>query len=210
MVDDCSVWGRQQTTPNLFMRGIMEKKTLGQEFREKLIEKPNAPITLEEAQHHFREDYFRNLMIAQEEGKKIWPGQNFYVMALTRVMKLVKDMPRIQWYKVHDCPQPSFSQSVFKYHAMSNTIDELWTLPTEERAKEMHYVISDIAPEERDRYKYVRDYYDGTLWKLCKYLNNEQADTNLLQGRTIISEKDARIVDDLIQVRKEFYERSGT
>lgn len=185
----------------------MSNKTFGEQFNERIINGNNAPLSLEEIQHHFREDYFRNLMIAKDDGKKIWPGRNFYILALTRILKLAKDMPRIQWYKTQDCPHPSFSQSVFRYNYLDDTVDELWTLPSEEVANTMRYQVFDINPLERERYQDVRDYFDGTLLGLCKRLNGEQRDTNLLEGRSVISEKDAKIVDELIQQRKEIYDR---
>jgi len=185
----------------------MERKTFGEQYNERVIKSKSAPLTLEEIQHHFREDYFRNLMIAKDEGKKIWPDRNFYILALTRILQVAQGMPRIQWYKTQDCPHPSFSQSVFKYHWITDTIDELWTLPSEEKAKEMRYQISDISPLERERYQDIRDYFDGSLLKLCKQLNGEQRDTNILEGRTVISDRDAKIVDELIEQRKEIYDR---
>lgn len=186
----------------------MNRKTFGEQVNDNIINKSNYhALTLEEIQYHFREDYFRNLMIAKDDGKKIWPQRNFYILALTRIIKLAKDMPRIQWYKTQDCPHPSFSQTVFKYNYLDDSVDELWTLPSEEMANTMRYQVLDINPLERERYQDVRDYFDGTLLKLCKNLNGEQRDTNLLEGRSPISEKNAKIVSELIEQRQEIYDR---
>ena len=99
--------------------------------------------------------------------------KDFYIAALLKKEKLLDNVLRNYFIPTLACPTPHFDQTVYKFNAAKQDIEYLWTVPDKELCEEFVQNRNQVLPEERGLLKFVLDYYDGTLFKLCKKLNGE-------------------------------------
>lgn len=146
----------------------------------------------------YEELYKENLNIALERGKLNFLGRDFFIMWLQRENKIDGASDTDQWYVLEACPNPSFKQVVYRYRRFDDSLEMIWAMPSEDIAKDLRHHIGSLPDNLVDSAIYSRDYYDGTLWKICKHHNNEQKETNLLEGRTMIEDRKARALGKMI------------
>jgi len=136
------------------------------------------PVEIERA---MQEKYIVELVSCVEKNKRKYIG-NFFVVVLTKNERLMPNVFRNYFLDRLTCPTPNYDQSVYRYNSESEQIEYIWTVPARPVC---HYLFENrikIHPSERQLLNFVIDYRDGTLKKLCKKLNNEEADSNLIKN----------------------------
>lgn len=135
------------------------------------------PIALEREMH---KEYEKNVYECIERGKKEIPSSDFYVVVETKKEKLLPNVIRNYFFFRQSCPTPTTDQTVYRYHAQKDFIEFLWVIPSEDTCELLRDNALTVSKEEQLLLFYVLDFYDGTLLKMAKQLNNEQADSVLL------------------------------
>lgn len=128
------------------------------------------PIELERAMHG---DYEKNIYECVSRAKKSIKDFDFFVVVTTKRERLMQNVLRNYFYYRVSCPTPEWDQTVYHYHADGDYLEFLWVIPAREVCAHLRDNCMLVAPEERDLLKFVLDFEDGTLDKLCKKLNGE-------------------------------------
>jgi len=132
-----------------------------------------SPIEL---QQEMQKKYMDNLLEAVDRGYKKYPG-DFYVHVETKAEKVLANTFRNYFIDRATCPTPNYDQSVFKYSSTDSKIEYLWTIPDKSTCEMFIADALLVAPEEKQLLKFVVEFYDGTLFRLCKKFNKEKLDT---------------------------------
>lgn len=157
----------------------MEKKETVGKLSVDLLSKADDKHTVGEQMREQLSEYDANLYECFEIGKKRYQSP-FYINVITRGDKLLKNVIRHQFLPRQSCPTPELDQCVYQCHKDWLEPKFIWVLPCKEYAEHM-YTNKDMVPlEEFELLRYVLDYFDGTLLKLCKKLNNETENTGQL------------------------------
>ena len=82
-------------------------------------------------------------------------------------------MIRNYFIPTHDCPTPTYDQTIYKYDHHKESIEFLWVIPDKETCLTLYENKDIVVPEERALLQFVLDFYDGTLYRLMKKLNKE-------------------------------------
>lgn len=152
-------------------------KTAGQLALELLNSNPHT-VPLRDFSIEMLDDkgrYMKTLWEAADYGKSIgYHDLNgmFYITVSTHRERLLPNIFRNKFTVSIGCPVSTWSQTVYQYNYKHNSIQLLWTLPDMEGCNRLRQDCLLIeAPEERKALKYVLDFADGTLDKMCCYLN---------------------------------------
>ena len=149
-----------------------EKKTVGQQVLENQITETGTYNALELAGASL--STFENSVIeAVERGIKEWPSTTLYVVVTHLLERLLVNTIRNKFQVRRSAPTPEQSQSVFKYDHQREEITCLWSLPDKETCLSYHLNKESVDPSDYDILRQIESYYDGTLLKLVKKLNNE-------------------------------------
>ena len=124
-------------------------------------------------------DYDRNIHECVDVHKKNFAG-DFFVVVLTKKERLMQNVLRHYFLARLSCPTPEWDQTVYKYIRSADEIKFMWTIPSKDTCETMMKYPNLVDKEEQDLLNFVVNYYDGTLFKLAKRLNNEEAETPLL------------------------------
>jgi hypothetical protein len=156
----------------------MKRKTVGKLSTDLLQKAPDTrdPIELERSMH---KDYIDNIYACCNRGKKDIIG-DFFIVVETKKERLLENVIRNYFFPRISCPTPNYDQTVYRYTLQNDHIDFLWTIPSKDTCELFRNNILEIAPEEKQLLQFVMDFYDGTLLKLAKKLNNEKSDSPLL------------------------------
>lgn len=137
-----------------------------------------SPIELE---REMQKEYYNNLIIAAERGKKDFEG-DFFIHVETKNERLMKNVFRNYFFPRKSCPTPNYDQSVYMYTHADEEIRYLWTVPS----KDACYYLRDnaliVVPEERELLRFVLEFIDGSLLRKAKQLNGERHDSPLLES----------------------------
>jgi hypothetical protein len=144
------------------------------------LAKDEHPVCVIDQQREMQKDYEKNFIECLERGKKAIDG-DFYLVVETKKERLLVNVLRNYFFYRHSCPTPTYDTAVYKYHRSSDTIEFLWTVPSRDTCELLRDNALEVAPEERDLLHFVLDFYQGTLLARAKKMNNEQAETSLLQ-----------------------------
>jgi hypothetical protein len=99
---------------------------------------------------------------------------------LTRGDKLLKNVIRHQFFARNSCPTPEYDQTVYQCHKDWQEPKFMWVLPCIGYCEQMRDNSTEVPEEEWALLRFVLDFYDGTLLKLAKTLNNEKEDSGFL------------------------------
>jgi hypothetical protein len=148
------------------------------ELMEKIPESRD-PIELERAMHA---DYDKHLYDAIARGFREYHG-DFYVVVDTKKERLLENVLRNYFYCRSTCPTPTYDQTVYKYHRKDENIEFIWVIPSKDTCQIYRDHCLEVDPEERDLLQFVLEFYDGSLLRKCKILNNEESASNILLTR---------------------------
>ena len=109
---------------------------------------------------------------------------DFYVEVYTFMAKLLPNVIRNRMYTRKSCPTPNYDQIVYRFNSEMERIEELWVLGT--RATCFYFLQNqkEIRPDMYQTVDYIRQFADGSLFRMCKELNNEKEDTPELDMNT--------------------------
>ncbi len=98
---------------------------------------------------------------------------DFFIAGLIKKEKLLENIIRNYFVATKSCPTPHYDQTIYRYDSKKGSIEYLWTIPDQETCLIFAENVDKIVPSERGLLKFVLEYYNGTLFKLCKRFNGE-------------------------------------
>lgn len=126
-----------------------------------------------ELQREMQSKYVENLLECTKNFRKTFDKQDFYVIVLTKRERLMEKLFRLYYTARHSCPTPEYDQSVYKFSYKDEHLSFLWTIPDKETCYHLRDNAIMVHPDEKQLLRFVLDFMDGTLLKICKNLNNE-------------------------------------
>ena len=69
-------------------------------------------------------------------------------------------------------PTPTYDTTLFKYNYNTQQLDLLWSLPSEQYARNLYANKESVMPEDYPLLEQVVNYYDGTLFKMIAQWEN--------------------------------------
>lgn len=160
-----------------------KKHTPGKEGREKtvgelIIEQENKKIEgdvpVQELIDEAHKDWEKQVLECIDNGKKAYPNRDFFVVVLHKVERIYEGISRLFWLPRLTCPTPTFDQVVYKYHYGPEMLEFIWVIPDREVCQAYRDDPLSVPDEEKELRQFVLDFYDGTLDRKCKTLNNEK------------------------------------
>lgn len=152
-----------------------KRKTAGEASIEaSLID--TGPVSIIDQQRSMQEHYIKNLQECAELFKKSHVNQNFFIVVITKVEKLLSNIVRSYFFARTSCPTPNYDEAIYRYDYKKECIQFLWIVPSRDvcfHLLENHLV---IAPEERGLLMQVAAFATGELYNYCRYLNREIPD----------------------------------
>lgn len=150
----------------------MKKDTVGSistELLSNAFTDSHTPADQLEAQ---LKDYEHNIHMAILAGQKIYEG-DFYIVVLTKVERLMKNVIRFYFFPRQSCPTPQHEQVVYRYHHETGDVEHLWVVPSLEASVTLVNEALMAHPDERQLLQFVLDFRDGTLLRQSMALNGE-------------------------------------
>jgi hypothetical protein len=156
------------------------RETVGKIASDLMQKAPESrdPVEIERA---MQENYIAELISCVEINKKKYVG-NFYVVVLTKNERLMPNVFRNYFLDRSTCPTPNYDQTVYRYNSEAESIEYIWTVPGRPVCQYLYENRIKVHPSERQLLNFVLDYRDGTLKRLCKKLNKEEEDSNLIKN----------------------------
>jgi hypothetical protein len=169
-------------------REIM-KKTVGSVASE-LLTKHDQPLSSIDVQKAQEKEYLDNLIWAALHAQKKVECLNieghdqckdrvalegdFFVSVLLKKEKLLENVLRNYFVPTKTCPTPCYDQTVYRFDENKQELEFLWVVPDRETCLTFKENKNIIAPQEQGLLKFVLEFYDGTLYKMCKKYNGEK------------------------------------
>jgi hypothetical protein len=155
-------------------------ETVGKIIYDILDNEPeNAKLDPIEAEREAHKDYAQQLHDAVVDGKKAFPG-DFFLEVITIKVPLLKRAISNKIIIRRTAPTPTYDSTAYHYHKSDDHLEFLWVVPSKDACEYLYLNAIKVAPEERELRDFVIDYFDGTLLRRCKKLNNEEIDSNRL------------------------------
>lgn len=126
-----------------------------------------------EIQREMQKEYLDELVKCVELNKAKIHG-DFFVSVLTKNEKLMPNVFRNYFLATKACPTPTYDQSVFWYRSTAEQLEYLWTVPSKDTCIYFKKNAHLVTQEEKQLLQFVLDFYDNTLLKVSKRLNNEE------------------------------------
>lgn len=161
---------------------MTEKKKAVGAYAAELQQKEQETRDPIEIQREVHKDYEKHFMEALDTGKKNYPG-DFFIVVTTKMERLMQNVIRNYFFPRQSCPTPEYDQAVYRYDRQSEMVEFLWVLPAKDVCEHLRINALMVAPEERELLFFVLSFYDGTLMVKAKKLNNELADSPLLNNK---------------------------
>jgi len=159
----------------------MTREKVGKVAYDLMLKNPESYSAVE-LQEAMQEDYLKNLVEAVETGKKQHAG-SFYAIVITKNERLMPNVFRNYFTTRISCPTPEYDQSVYYYSRAEEQIRYVWTIPSKDACIHLKENALYVHPEEKQLLEFVLMFEDGSLLALSKQLNNERADSPLLQEK---------------------------
>lgn len=149
-----------------------KKRTVGEQALEifKTGAQESSPIAL---QQEMTRDYYQNLIDCALKDRKSYKGR-FFIVVITKNERLLPNVFRNYFYSRHTCPTPDYDQSVFRYNNLSEEIEYLWTIPSQDACLHLLAHVNEVHRDEHELLSYVIDFKKGKLFTLAKKLNRER------------------------------------
>ena len=154
------------------------KETVGKISLDLLQKDPPTrdPIELEREMH---KDYEANIYECISRGQRDCSG-DFYVVVLTKTERLLSNVIRNYLFYRNSCPTPEYDQTVYRYDKKDKALEFLWVIPSEDACIYLKINALLVDKSEHDLLRFVLDFYDGTLDRKVKRLNNEEYKSSFL------------------------------
>lgn len=156
----------------------MSKEKVGKiatELQQKTPDTRNPIELKDEMLKDFEENFY--LCIEREKHKYDEP---FFVVILAKREMVLTNVMRQYFFTRHTCPTPTFDQTVFRFDPKTYEAEYIWTIPDRDAAEYLLNNMLHLEPEEQELLRFVMDFRDGTLDKLCKKLNNEELNSEII------------------------------
>jgi len=150
----------------------VSKRTVGQEALEifKTGPQESSPVAL---QQEMTREYYQNLVDCALNSRKSFKGK-FFIIVITKNERLLPNVFRNYFFARRSCPTPDYDQSVFRYNNLSEEIEYLWTIPSQDACYHLLNNINQVHRDEHELLSYVVDFKKGKLFTLAKKLNGEK------------------------------------
>ncbi len=154
----------------------VRQETVGKVARDLQLGDDGYAVNVIDQQRAMTEDYMKNLFESVDRGYKKFEG-DFFIHVETKKEKLLENVLRNYFIIRETCPTPNYDQTLFRYHREKGDIQFFWTIPDRGTCFHFKQNALQIADDEKELLRFVLQFDDGTLLKLCKRLNGEQTDT---------------------------------
>ena len=151
----------------------MERETVGKISLDLMKNSSHDTHSAHEQMVEQLSEFDTDLWLCVDAHKKVWPSQNFYIVAITKRERLMSNVIRNFFLGRLSCPTPDYDQAVYFYNCGNDDLEFLWVIPSRQAC---FYFIShplEIAPEESHLLRYVLNFADGSLFKMAQKRNNE-------------------------------------
>ena len=147
--------------------------TIG-EIRKKQFTADVGDARILDVSNAFSKSYLKSLLQAVEDGKKKVPDQDFYVVMLLKVERLLTK--NIHYYPIvrMTCPSTNYDQSVFFYDHKKQTLEFIWTIPDRDTIMRFKLHPETITKEEEALVPYVKNYLSLHYDRLARIRNGEK------------------------------------
>lgn len=155
-----------------------KKKTVGAHAvdRQQLTPETRDPIEIQRATE---QGYINNLIECIKTNQVKYPG-DFFVVVISKNEKLLYNVIRCYFFDRSTCPTPDYDQTVFRFNKEKEEAEHIWTIPDKETCL-MYLANKDqVVNEEYPLLSNVLRFMNGDLYRLCKKLNKEEVDSNML------------------------------
>jgi hypothetical protein len=161
---------------------MTKKETVGKISSDLLAKEPESrdPIELQQS---MQENYFSNLLECISNNQNNYQ-KHFFIVVITKNERLMPNVFRNYFYARKTCPTPDYDQTVWRYDKSSDELEYLWTIPSRDTAIHLKMHALEVAQDEKELLRFVLEFADGTLFKVAKHYNNEEADSPLLLGKS--------------------------
>jgi RNA-binding protein YhbY len=157
----------------------VKRDTVGKISTE-LLSQDYGKVSVIDQQREMQKDYIDELVKCVELNKKRFPG-NFFIVVETKTEKLMANVMRNYFFARWTCPTPTYDESVFRYNRQEERIEYLWSIPSRPACYYIRDNIAIIDKSEEELKYFVLGFFDGSLLRKAKELNNEKHDTILLE-----------------------------
>jgi hypothetical protein len=147
--------------------------TIG-EIKKKQAAADVGDATIADVSEGMSKPYMNSLFSAVAEGKLKLPNQDFYVVMLTKVERLLTK--NVHFYPIVrlTCPSTNYDQSVYFYDHKNETLEFLWTIPDKETIFRFKMYPETITEEEKPLIPYVKNYLSLHYDRLARIRNGEK------------------------------------
>lgn len=147
-------------------------RTVGQEALDIFQTGPQelSPVAL---QQEMTRDYYQNLIDCTLNNRKRFKGK-FFIVVLTKNERLLPNVFRNYFFARRTCPTPDYDQSVFRYNNLTEDIEYLWTIPSQDACYHLLANAHEVHRDERELLSYIIDFKKGKLFNIAKRLNGEK------------------------------------
>lgn len=147
------------------------KETVGKVALD-LLKNPQ-PLTPDEIRAEALKDLPKRILEVIEDGKKKYNDDFFVVVETVKHRKLINFVINKVFHR-KSCPTPNYDQSVWKYNFKDQSDEFIWVIPARDKCHELRDNALFVPPDQKELLQFVLAFNDGTLYKLCKKLNNEK------------------------------------
>jgi len=158
---------------------LQKRPTVGaisQELLQKTQETHNA-IDLE---REMQKEYLQELIACITNWRSKF-NKDFFVVVITKNEKLMPNVFRNYFIPRFSCPTPDYDQSVFKYHAATEDVEYIWSIPSKDACIHLLKNAHEVHKDELQLLHYIKDFASGKLYKLAKKLNGEAESTSEIE-----------------------------
>jgi len=145
-----------------------------------LSTKKQEKISVSDQRDAMLVEYEKNMHDCASEALKKFDNMDFFVVVITKREPLVENTLRHYFVARQSCPTPDYDQTVYKYYRKGHSFEFIWVIPSKDTCLTYLQNTSFVDPKEYDLLKFVTEFADGTLHKVCKRLNNEEDNSNIL------------------------------
>jgi len=135
-----------------------------------------SPIDIEKST---QEEYIKEIHKCVDINKKQFTKE-FYITVISKKEFLLPNVMRKYYLAQQTCPTPTFDQTVYHYNIADENLQFIWVIPDRDTAIAMMH--NPLQVKETELFKYVLDFYDGTLLAEAKRRSGEKSDSNILEG----------------------------
>ena len=150
-----------------------KRKSVGELSNELLEKTPDTLDPIELQQEIQGDSYEAQFLEAMDRAMGKY-HRDFFIVTVNQRFRLFSNVCRTYFIDRISCPTPDFDQNVYRINKKSGEIEFLWSIPDKNTCLDMYNNPFEVPEEQLELRKFVFEFYDGTLLKRCKKLNNEE------------------------------------